>query len=77
MSWVTVGSDHYRITWNDDEVWYLKRAKKGAKVPWLLYTERTKDGRPVVDQEQGIRAATAEDAQHRAQHWLETAKYVQ
>jgi hypothetical protein len=71
-SWVRIG-DKDRLTYND-EVWWLT-ATPGKRKPWLLYTERQHNGRPVRDKQQEIGAQAHEDAKHAAEVWLGLAKY--
>jgi hypothetical protein len=52
---------------------YRVATPKGPK-PWLLYTEKEQDGRPVQDKVQEIGAGTPEAARHAAELWLNLAK---
>lgn len=72
-TWTPLDRDHYWLDWNG-ETWHLKATPK-AKYPWLLYTERDHNGRPVRDKQQEIGAPKPEDARHAAETWLGLAKY--
>jgi hypothetical protein len=72
MTWTTLGKDKFQTSYGND-VWVLVSTPKARK-PWLLYTERQHDGRPVRQQEIGARDAAA--ALHAAEVWLGfTARY--
>jgi hypothetical protein len=66
MTWTTLGKDRFQTSYSD-EVWLLVATPKERK-PWLLYTERQHQGRPVRQQEIGVR--TSEAALHAAELWL-------